>query len=131
MKKSLGTLESKKITILGTAFKPNTNDIRASKSIELIKKLLKNKAKIFVHDPKALENTKKFFGNKINYSESLYDALDKSYCVIIMTQWEQYDQINKNSLKHMKRKIIIDSRRLLIKKQLDGKYFAIGVGNES
>jgi len=131
MKKSLGTLESKKITILGTAFKPNTNDIRASKSIELIKKLLKNKAKIFVHDPKALENTKKIFGNKINYSESLYDALDKSYCVIIMTQWKQYDQINKNSLKHMKRKIIIDSRRLLIKKQLDGKYFAIGVGNES
>ena len=130
MKKSLGTLESKKITILGTAFKPNTNDIRASKSIELIKKLLKNKAKIFVHDPKALENTKKIFGNKINYSESLYDALDKSYCVIIMTQWKQYDQINKNSLKHMKRKIIIDSRRLLIKKQLDGKYFAIGVGNE-
>ena len=64
MKKILGGITSKRITILGTAFKPNTDDIRDSKSIELIKKLLKNKAKITIHDPKAIENTKKIFGSK-------------------------------------------------------------------
>jgi UDPglucose 6-dehydrogenase len=128
IKKTLGQIRSKRITILGTAFKPNTNDIRASKSIELIKKLLKNNAKITVHDPKALENTKKIFGSKINYATSLQDALDKSNCAVIMTQWKQYNQLNKNSLRNMKNKIIIDSRRVLVKKELGGKYFAVGIG---
>ena len=128
MKKELGKIKCKKITILGTAFKPNTNDIRASKSIELIKKLLKNNAKITVHDPKALENTKKIFGSKINYATSLQDALDKSHCVVIMTHWKQYNQLNKNSLRIMKSKIIIDTRRILIGKELGGRYFAVGIG---
>ena len=53
-------------------------DIRDSKSIELIKKLLKNKSKITIHDPKAIENTKKIFGEKILYATSIADALNLS-----------------------------------------------------
>ena len=128
MKKILGGIASKRITILGTAFKPNTDDIRDSKSIELIKKLLKNKSKITIHDPKAIENTKKIFGEKILYATSIADALNKSQCVIIMTHWKQYDTLNNNSIKQMNRKIIIDCRRVLVKKELDAKYYAIGIG---
>ena len=130
MEKKLGSISNKKITILGTAFKPNTNDIRDSKSIELIKKLLKNKVKISVYDPKALENTKMIFGNKINYSKSLILALDKSYGVIIMTQWKQFESINNKSLQCMKNKLIIDSRRMLADKELNGEYYAIGIGEK-
>ena len=130
MEKKLGSISNKKITILGTAFKPNTNDIRDSKSIELIKKLLKNKVKISVYDPKALENTKMVFGNKITYSKSLISALDKSYGVIIMTQWKQFESINNKSLQCMKNKLIIDSRRMLANKELDGEYYAIGIGEK-
>jgi UDPglucose 6-dehydrogenase len=128
MKKILGGIASKRITILGTAFKPNTDDIRDSKSIELIKKLLKNKSKITIHDPKAIENTKKIFGEKILYATSIADALNKSQCVIIMTHWKQYDTLNNNSIKHMSEKNIIDCRRVLVKKELDAKYYAIGIG---
>ena len=128
MKKILGGIASKRITILGTAFKPNTDDIRDSKSIELIKKLLKNKSKITIHDPKAIENTKKIFGEKILYATSIADALNKSQCVIIMTHWKQYDTLNNNSIKHMNKKNIIDCRRVLVKKELDAKYYAIGIG---
>ena len=128
MKKILGNIAAKRITVLGTAFKPNTDDIRDSKSIELIKKLLKNKAKITIHDPKAIENTKKIFGKKILYAKSISDALNKSQCVIIMTHWKQYDTLNNNSIKQMNRKIIIDCRRVLVKKELDAKYYAIGIG---
>ena len=128
MKKILGGITSKRITVLGTAFKPNTDDIRDSKSIELIKKLLKNKSKITIHDPKAIENTKKIFGEKILYAKSISDALNKSQCVIIMTHWKQYDTLNNNSIKHMNKKIIIDCRRVLVKKALDAKYYAIGIG---
>ena len=130
MEKKLGSISNKKITILGTAFKPNTNDIRDSKSIELIKKLLKNKVKISVYDPKALENTKMVFGNKIIYSKSLISALDKSYGVIIMTQWKQFESINNKSLQCMKNKLIIDSRRMLADKELNGEYYAIGIGEK-
>jgi UDPglucose 6-dehydrogenase len=130
MKKRLGSLSNKKITILGTAFKPNTDDIRDSKSIELIKKLLKNKVKISVYDPKALENTKRIFGNKIVYSKSLTSALDKSHAAIIMTQWKQFELISNKSLHNMKNKLIIDSRRMLAKKELDGEYYAIGIGEK-
>jgi len=128
MKKILGSITSKRITILGTAFKPNTDDVRDSKSIELIKKLLKNKAKITIHDPKAIENTKKIFGEKILYATSITDALNKSQCVIIMTHWKQYDTLNNHSIKHMNKKIIIDCRRVLVKKELDVEYYAIGIG---
>ena len=128
MKKILGGIASKRITILGTAFKPNTDDIRDSKSIELIKKLLKNKSKITIHDPKAIKNTKKIFGEKILYATSISDALNKSQCVIIMTHWKQYDTLNNNSIKRMNEKNIIDCRRVLVKKELDAKYYAIGIG---
>jgi UDPglucose 6-dehydrogenase len=130
-KQKLGNLALKNITILGTAFKPNTDDIRNSIAIELIKKFLKKKVRITIHDPKAIENTKKIFGEKINYAKTIEDALSKSQCVIIMTQWKQYKKLNNNQFKYMKRKFVIDCRRMLVKKQLDVNYYAIGVGKEN
>ena len=129
-RKKLGVLESKKITILGTSFKPNTDDIRDSIAIELIKKLLKRKAKIMIHDPKAIENTKRIFKNKLDYAKSIQDAMLGSQCVIIMTQWKQYEKLSNNDFKKMKKKIIIDSRRILAQKQLAVDYYAIGLGKE-
>ena len=89
---------------------------------------MKNKAKITVHDPRAIENTKKIFGTKILYAKSIADALNKSQCGIIMTHWKQYDTLNNNSIKHMNKKIIIDCRRVLAKKELGAEYYGIGIG---
>ena len=130
VKKKLGVLESKKITILGTSFKPNTDDIRDSISVELIKKLLKRKVKLTIHDPRAIDNTKNIFRNKINYAKSIPDAILGSQCVIIMTQWKQYEKLVNNDFRHMKKKLIIDCRRILSEKQLDADYYAIGLGKE-
>ena len=128
MEKTLGTLASKRITVLGTAFKPNTDDVRDSIAIELIKKLLKKKAKITVHDPKAIRNTRNIFGGKICYDESITRALNNSHCAIIMTQWKQFGELNNKSIKCMKRKLIIDCRRILANKKLDAEYYALGIG---
>ena len=130
IKQRLGKLASKRITVLGTAFKPNTDDIRDSIAIELIKKLQKKKANIIIHDPKAMKNTERVFGDKINYAKTVVDALSKSQCVIIMTQWKQYEKLNDNQFKNMKKKFVIDCRRILSDKQLDVDYFAIGLGKE-
>ena len=130
-KEKLGDLASKKITILGTAFKPDTDDIRDSIAIKLIKKLLKEKVKITIHDPKAIENTKRIFEDKIKYAKTIKDALSKSQCVIIMTQWKQYEKLNNNEFKYMTKKFVIDCRRMLLGKQLDIDYYAIGLGKEN
>ena len=128
LEKKIGDVSKKRITILGTAFKPETDDIRDSISIKLIKKLIEKGAKITVHDPRAIENTKEVFLEKIEYNKSIIDALTKSQCAIIMTQWKEYSKINNNMIRKMNKKIIIDSRRILANKNIDVDYQAIGIG---
>jgi len=129
LEEKLGTLRSKRITILGTAFKPNTDDIRDSVGIELIKKLLKKRATVTIYDPKSMNNTMKVFGDKIFYAKSLPSSLNNSECLIIMTQWKQFEILNNKLIKSMKRKLVVDCRRILSKKILDADYYAIGIGN--
>ncbi len=126
--KSLGNLKNKRITVLGTAFKPNTDDIRDSIAIELIKKLLKEKAMITVYDPKAMKNTEKIFQNKIIYSKTTVDALKNSQCAVIMVNWKEFEKLNASMINKMNKKFIVDCRRVLVNKELDIEYYAIGIG---
>ena len=128
IEKTLGSLKNKHITILGTAFKPDTDDIRDSISIELIRKLLAKKVTLTVYDPKAMKNTKSIFKEKIRYADSISHSLKNSQCMIIMVHWKQFEKINDNSVNIMKRKFIIDCRRVLSGKKLNSNYYAIGIG---
>jgi len=128
VKTKLKNVTSKNITIMGTAFKPDTDDVRDSLSIKLIKKFLKMKAKITIYDPKAIDNTKKIFGKKIIYKNSISDALEKSECVIFMTYWKEFERIDNRTIKQMKRKLIIDCRRIFAEKNMGKEYFALGIG---
>ena len=125
----MGNIKNKQITILGVAFKANTDDIRDSVSITLIKTLLNKGAKMIVHDPMAIENTKRIFEDKILYSNSIKNALHGSNCGVIMTDWKVYQNISKSNFAVMKNKIIVDSRRILKFKKLDLEYHGIGIGN--
>ena len=126
--KSLGSLKNKRITVLGTAFKPNTDDVRDSIAIELIKKLLKVKSNITVYDPKAMKNTEKVFGNKIRYSKTTLEALKNSQCAVIMVNWKEFGKMDSSMVNKMSRKFIVDCRRVLVNKKLDIEYYAIGIG---
>jgi UDPglucose 6-dehydrogenase len=128
IEKTLGSLKDKHITILGTAFKPDTDDIRDSISIELIRKLLAKKVTLTVYDPKAMKNTKNIFKEKIEYADSVSHSLKNSQCLIIMVHWKQFEKINDNSINIMKRKFIIDCRRVLSGKKLNSNYYAVGIG---
>jgi len=130
IKQNIGKINGKKLSILGIAFKPGTDDIRDSVSIDLVKRLLKLGAKITIHDPKALENARKIFHDNVRYVKSIPSALKDCQCAIIMTQWKNYEQINNKTIKPMAKKFIIDSRRILYNKNLDAKYYAIGLGQK-
>ncbi len=129
IKKNCGSLKGKNISILGLSFKPKTDDIRDSISLKIIEKLLKKQAKIKVHDPMAIDNVKKKFKNKITYSNSISDVLKESHCCVIMTAWPEYSKITNQDIKNMKKRVIIDSRRILKNQNLDCDYTAIGIGN--
>jgi len=130
IEKTLGSLKEKHITVLGTAFKPNTDDIRDSIGIELIKKLLRKNADVTVYDPKAIKNTKKVFGDKIKYANSISNSLKNSQCAVIMVYWKQFEKINNNSIRLMKKKFVVDCRRVLSEKKLNSEYHAIGIGKQ-
>jgi len=76
-----------------------------------------------------MKNTKKIFNNKIKYANNITDSLKNSHCAIIMTPWKQFSRLNNTHFKNMKRKLIIDTRRILTNKNSNIEYYALGIGN--
>lgn len=112
IEESYGSLNSKKVLLLGIAFKPETDDIRDSASIKIIESLYKLDARLTIHDPIALENYKKHIGNNlpnINITEHWKDCLDNNEVIIIATNWSEYKELSK--LKNSAN-LIFDCRRL-------------------
>ena len=128
LKINVKNLHNKKIGILGLAFKENTNDIRESVSINLIKKLLQEKCIVNVHDPKALKNIKKIFKNKLEYFDEYKQIFHNSDCAILMTPWEEYTKINSKLVKKLKLKLFIDTRRVLSFNNDEIKFLSLGIG---
>jgi len=129
--KSMNLLKPKiTVSVLGLAFKKNTDDIRDAVSIKLVKRLLKNGLIIRVHDPMAVDNFKKVFRNKISYHNRITDCLNSSDCCIILTEWEQYKKLEPTVFtKNMKNPAIIDARRILNPIKFSKLNFrAIGLG---
>jgi len=108
----VGDLRGKVIGILGLAFKQNTDDIRESASIDIIKILLKEGAEIKCFDPLAIDNAKKILSN-ITYCENEYEVAEESDCLVIATEWNQFRNLDLLKIKKLlKTPILIDLRNL-------------------
>lgn len=94
-----GSVQGKTVTILGTSFKPNTDDIRESASLKLIDLLLSDGAKIQFTDPKAIDNTMNLYGNKVTPFSSSYDAAENSDAIVLMTEWNAFRSLDLPRLK--------------------------------
>lgn len=110
-KKHIKDLKNKKITILGLAFKPGTDDIREAPSTTIIEELLRQGAKITVYDPKAMKHIKIIFNDKISYAKTRDDAIQASETIMLVTEWDEFkdEQIYNE-------KLIIDGRKTLNKR---------------
>ena len=120
-----------KISILGVAFKKNTDDLREAVSIKIVKRLLKKGLKVSVHDPMAIENFKKIFGRKITYHSKVNDCIKNSDCCLILTEWDEYSKLQSSLFKkYMKKTNLIDARRVLDPSKFSKLNFkAIGLGS--
>jgi len=106
-------LEGKTIAIWGLAFKPRTDDIREAPALVLIDHLLKQKAKIQVHDPEAMPNVKAIYGDRVQYCDRHTQALDEADALVIMTEWSDYKRPNWEKMAQLMRSpAIFDGRNL-------------------
>ncbi|RLJ06975.1 MAG: UDP-glucose 6-dehydrogenase [Candidatus Aenigmatarchaeota archaeon] len=119
LKKRIRNLKGKNICVLGVAFKPDTDDIREAPSIKIVKRLLKEKANVIVYDPKAMENFRRLFP-RIEYSDSARKALNGADACLILTEWNEFKNLNKKDFSSMRRKIIIEGRKILNIKEKEG-----------
>jgi len=130
IKKELGSLNNKTVTILGLAFKDNTDDIRESAAIDVAKSLQKAGARVKVYDPEAMINAKCVLHKKTIFCDSPYSALEGSQAMIIATEWPIFADLNWDRVKVlMKKRIIFDGKNLVDKEKAikaGFKYYPIG-----
>jgi len=113
-------LTNKKIALWGLAFKPNTDDIREASSLIIIDELTKAGARVCAFDPEAMTNVKKELGDKIEYAENQYAALDGADALVIATEWSEFRTPDFNKISALlKNKIIFDGRNLFDLTQME------------
>jgi UDPglucose 6-dehydrogenase len=125
-----GELRGKTIAVWGLAFKPYTDDIREAPSLENIRILLSEGAKIKAYDPEAAENVRKLMGDKIVLTDGPYSALEKADALLIVTEWPLFRTPDFDVMsKLLRNKVIFDGRNLFDleeMKELGYTYYSIG-----
>ncbi|MEA1986578.1 MAG: UDP-glucose/GDP-mannose dehydrogenase family protein [Candidatus Marinimicrobia bacterium] len=112
LQKFLPDLKGKTIAILGLAFKSNTDDTRESASKVVINKLQEAGAKVKVFDPIAMEDFKRDFPD-LDYQEGIYETIEGVDALILMTEWNQFRNLDMQKVKEiMNRAIFIDTRNI-------------------
>ena len=124
-------LKNKSFFIWGLSFKPNTDDIRDSISIRLIKKLSPQVKHIYVYDPQAMPSASKSLSDikNITFSDNSYHNIEKSHALVLCTEWNEFKNPVFKKLKNLKDKKIFDGRNFLEKSEvIDHGIEYIGLG---
>ncbi len=112
-------LKNKTIAVWGLAFKPNTDDMREAPSIVLINNLINEGCKVKAYDPEASKEAYKIFGDKIEYVNKQYAALEDADALVIVTEWNEFRRPDFDKIKSLlKQPIIMDGRNLFDPKKM-------------
>lgn len=126
---SLWNIKEKTIAVLGLAFKPDTDDMRFAPSIDIIEKLQSDGARIRAFDPQATQKAKALFRG-VKFCRDAYEAAKGSDCMIIITEWSEFKELDLKKLKRLlKQPLIIDGRNIYDPhrlQELGFKYVSIG-----
>jgi UDPglucose 6-dehydrogenase len=123
IKDSLWLLKDKTIGILGLSFKPNTDDIRNSPALDIIRALREEGAAVKVYDPQAMPRARGVLEN-ITFADNAYQACRNCDCLLFLTEWEEFKKIDFSRVKKLlKRPLVIDGRNMFEAKDLKKKGF--------
>jgi UDPglucose 6-dehydrogenase len=108
-----GDLRQKRICIWGIAFKPGTDDIRDAPALQLIDTLLSEGAEVRAHDPEALDNARRHFGDRIQLFDDAYEAAEGADALVLVTEWREYQNPDFTRLKQiMRQPLLLDGRNI-------------------
>ena len=106
-------LEGKVVAVLGLSFKPETDDMRESSSIKLVKALVDGGATVKAFDPVAMDNAKSILPDSVTYCDDSYDAADGADAMIIVTEWNQFRSLHMDRIRSLLREpVVVDLRNL-------------------
>jgi UDPglucose 6-dehydrogenase len=113
MQKALSPIEDRVVAVLGLAFKPNTDDMRDAKSIEVVSRLASLGVTVRVYDPVATENARRVLPAGVTYSDSPYAAAAEADAIALLTEWNEFKLLNLERVRSaMRRPLIFDGRNL-------------------
>ncbi|MGY4712568.1 UDP-glucose dehydrogenase family protein [Mycolicibacterium sp. CBM1] len=108
-----GSLLGANIAVLGAAFKPESDDVRDSPALNVAGMLQLNGATVNVYDPKAMDNSQRLFPT-LNYSTSAEDACERADAVLVLTEWQEFVDLDPHQLAQTVRaRVIVDGRNCL------------------
>ncbi|MDJ0332635.1 UDP-glucose/GDP-mannose dehydrogenase family protein [Planococcus sp. S3-L1] len=125
----LPNILGKKIAVLGLAFKPNTDDLRESASILVTTELIKQGAEVVAYDPIAMTNAKSILDPLVQYAVSIEEAIENSDAALILTDWDEFKNVDLAVFKKMKKPLVIDGRNCFSVKEMERNgidYYSIG-----
>ncbi len=112
IEKALWVVKGKTIGVLGLAFKPNTDDMRFAPSIDIISELQKEGAKIKAYDPQSMQKAKGILSD-VEYCSSPYDAAKDADALAILTEWDEFRELDLKKIKSLlKHPLIVDGRNM-------------------
>jgi len=124
-------LKGKTFALWGLSFKPKTDDMREAPSLVIIEKLLKAGASVIAYDPVAMHEAKRILGDTISYCTDMYDTLNNTDALLIVTEWPEFRVPNFTEVdKRLKAKIIFDGRNIFDSsemKKMGYDYYCIGI----
>jgi len=130
IRKVLSPLDGKTVAVLGLAFKPNTDDMREAKSVEVIEQLQAAGATVRAYDPVATDNARALLPAGVTYSASPYEAAQDADAVVLVTEWNEFKFINLERLRRvLRRRVIFDGRNIWEPermRRLGFEYYSIG-----
>ena len=130
IRKVLGPLDDITVAVLGLAFKPNTDDMREAKSIDVVHQLIAAGAIVRAYDPVAAENARPLLPESVVYAASPYEAAQDADAVVIITEWNEFKYLNLERLRGvLRRRIVFDGRNIWEPermRRLGFEYYSIG-----
>jgi UDPglucose 6-dehydrogenase len=130
VEKALAPLDDKVVAVLGLAFKPNTDDMRDAKSIDVIGRLVELGVEVRAYDPVAMANARHVLPASVTYCDSSHAAAGGADAVILLTEWNEFKLLNLERLRAvMRRPVIFDGRNLWEPermRRLGFEYYSIG-----
>jgi len=125
-------LQGLKVAVWGLAFKPNTDDVREASAAYIIADLQAAGAQIHAYDPEAMDNFAQYLNNTIHFCTDKYHALEGADVLAIVTEWEEFSQVDFEQMHQlMRQKVIFDGRNIFpVDSMQDKGFFYSSIGRK-